>query len=105
MQGQLFYRGLNELYYGAADPKGGCAGTLMNLLQDERFNHQSEVVSGVLEEECGRTVNRLFSKDSRRKKEEKGKKKLIMENTKLQWIKHCFFKKKLYTKYASDKAH
>ena len=33
--------------------KGGCAGTLMNLLTDERFNHQCEVVSGVLEEECG----------------------------------------------------
>ena len=35
------------------DPKGGCAGTLMNLLTDERFNHQCEVVRGVLEEECG----------------------------------------------------
>src|SRR5699024_12713574 len=35
--------------YGASDPKAGCAGTLMNLLQDERFNHQVELTSGVLE--------------------------------------------------------
>lgn len=44
---------IKRVVYGASDPKGGCAGTLMNLLTDERFNHQCEVVPGVLEEECG----------------------------------------------------
>ena len=42
------------------DPKGGCAGTFMNILADERFNHQSEVVSGVLEEECGTLLSDFF---------------------------------------------
>ena len=33
--------------------KGGTAGTLMNLLEDERFNHQAYVEGGILEDECG----------------------------------------------------
>ena len=57
-----------------ADPKGGCAGTFMNLLQDERFNHQSEVDTGVLEEECGRLLSRLFSRSSEKKERGKAKK-------------------------------
>ncbi|MCI3987481.1 tRNA-specific adenosine deaminase, partial [Bacillus vallismortis] len=47
--------------------KGGCSGTLMNLLQEERFNHQSELVSGVLEEECGEMLS-SFLKELRKKK-------------------------------------
>ena len=40
--------------------KAGCAGTFMNLLQDERFNHQSEVTSGVLHEECAGVLTAIF---------------------------------------------
>src|SRR5699024_5868722 len=43
---------VKRVVYGASDPKAGCARTLMNLLQDERFNHQVELTSGVLEQEC-----------------------------------------------------
>ncbi len=51
---------VKRVVYGAGDPKGGCAGTLMNLLTDERFNHQCEVVAGVLEEECGTLLTNFF---------------------------------------------
>ncbi|MBQ3410275.1 MAG: tRNA adenosine(34) deaminase TadA [Bacillus sp. (in: Bacteria)] len=51
---------VKRVVYGASDPKGGCAGTLMNLLTDERFNHQCEVVAGVLEEECGTLLTNFF---------------------------------------------
>ncbi|MED4111251.1 deaminase, partial [Halalkalibacterium halodurans] len=54
--------------YGASDPKGGCAGTLMNLLTDERFNHQCEVVSGVLEEECGTLLTNFFRELRKKRK-------------------------------------
>jgi tRNA(adenine34) deaminase len=37
-----------RVVYGCADPKGGCAGTLYNLLADPRLNHRCEVVSGLL---------------------------------------------------------
>jgi tRNA(adenine34) deaminase len=46
--------------YGTTDPKAGCAGTLMNLLQEERFNHESEIVQGVLQEECAELLTQFF---------------------------------------------
>jgi tRNA(adenine34) deaminase len=58
--GAIILSRIKRVVYGAADPKGGCAGTFMNLLQDERFNHQSEVTSGVLEEECGQLLSEFF---------------------------------------------
>ena len=63
---------VERVVYGASDPKGGCAGTFMNLLQDDRFNHQSEVIPGVLKEECGQLLSVFF----RNLREEKRKKKL-----------------------------
>lgn len=51
---------IERVVYGAPDPKGGCAGTLMNLLQEDRFNHQAEVVPGVLAEECGQLLSDFF---------------------------------------------
>jgi tRNA(adenine34) deaminase len=44
----------------------------MNILQDERFNHQSEVVTGVLEAECGALLSDFF-RDLREKKKMKKK--------------------------------
>ncbi|MFM1655506.1 tRNA adenosine(34) deaminase TadA [Brevibacillus sp. B_LB10_24] len=51
---------VEEVVFGAADPKAGCAGTLMNLLNDQRFNHQVPVVAGVLGEECADLLKRFF---------------------------------------------
>lgn len=68
--GAIILSRIKKVVYGASDPKGGCAGTLMNLLQDERFNHQSEVISGVLEKECGEQLS-IFFRELRKKKKEK----------------------------------
>ncbi|ANE45951.1 adenosine deaminase [Paenibacillus swuensis] len=46
--------------YGTPDPKAGCAGTLMNLLQEERFNHEAAIVSGVLQQECAMLLTNFF---------------------------------------------
>ncbi|MED1560029.1 tRNA adenosine(34) deaminase TadA [Bacillus paramycoides] len=62
---------VKRVVYGASDPKGGCAGTLMNLLIDERFNHQCEVVAGVLEEECGTLLTTFFRELRKKRKETK----------------------------------
>lgn len=69
--GAIILARVKRVVYGAADPKGGCCGTLMNLLGDERFNHQSEVTSGVLEKECGQMLSDFFRKIRDRKKLEK----------------------------------
>lgn len=46
--------------YGTPDPKAGCAGTLMNLLEEPRFNHRTEVIQGVLQEECAELLTSFF---------------------------------------------
>ena len=58
--GAIVQSRVKRVVYGASDPKAGCAGTLMNLLQDERFNHQVELTSGVLEQECGDLLKNFF---------------------------------------------
>ncbi|QFT87091.1 tRNA-specific adenosine deaminase [Bacillus sp. THAF10] len=69
--GAIIQSRVKEVVYGAKDPKAGCAGTLMNLLQDERFNHRTEIRSGILEEECGELLSDFFRKLRQRKKEQK----------------------------------
>ncbi|MCM3571368.1 tRNA adenosine(34) deaminase TadA [Neobacillus mesonae] len=69
--GAIILSRVKRVVYGAGDPKGGCAGTLMNLLEDERFNHQSEVVKGVLEKECGELLSTFFRTIRERKRQEK----------------------------------
>ncbi|MBV7509611.1 tRNA adenosine(34) deaminase TadA [Bacillus sp. sid0103] len=69
--GAIILSRVNRVVYGAADPKGGCVGTLMNLLEDDRFNHQSDVTRGVLEEECGQMLSDFFRKIRERKKQAK----------------------------------
>ncbi|MNZ55992.1 tRNA-specific adenosine deaminase [compost metagenome] len=56
--------------YGAPDPKAGCAGTLMNLLQEPRFNHRTEVIHGVLQEECASLLTDFFRKLRHKRKAE-----------------------------------
>ncbi|WP_459503906.1 tRNA adenosine(34) deaminase TadA [Bacillus sp. C1] len=64
---------VKRVVYGANDPKAGCAGTLMNLLTEERFNHRCEVVSGVMEEECGALLTNFFKELRKKRKEQKRK--------------------------------
>jgi len=78
--GGIIMSRIARVVYGANDPKGGCAGTFMNLLQDDRFNHQSEVVSGILEEECGMLLTNFFRRLREKKKSEKKLKKLATED-------------------------
>jgi tRNA(adenine34) deaminase len=51
---------VSRLVYGAADPKGGACGTLMNVVRDPRLNHQIAVTGGVLEERCAAVIRRFF---------------------------------------------
>lgn len=58
--GALVLARLPILVYGAADPKAGAVGSLMDIPRDERLNHRVHVVSGVREEECGALLRRFF---------------------------------------------
>ncbi|MBO0460311.1 tRNA adenosine(34) deaminase TadA [Enterococcus sp. DIV1298c] len=69
--GAMILSRVKEVYFGAFDPKGGTAGTLMNLLEDERFNHQAYVEGGILEEECGELLSAFFRNLRAKKKKSK----------------------------------
>ncbi|MDX8363397.1 tRNA adenosine(34) deaminase TadA [Cytobacillus sp. IB215316] len=69
--GAIVLSRIQRVVYGAKDPKGGCAGTIMNLLDEKRFNHQVEVESGILEKECGSILTTFFNNIRKRNKEKK----------------------------------
>lgn len=58
--GAILLSRLKKVYYGAPDPKAGTVGTLMNLLQDDRFNHTCEVEAGLLQAECAELLTSFF---------------------------------------------
>ncbi|MCL4475087.1 MAG: tRNA adenosine(34) deaminase TadA [Nitrospirae bacterium] len=55
---------LGRLVYGCDDTKAGAVKSLYQILSDKRLNHQVEVVSGILEEECAEIL-KMFFKDRR----------------------------------------
>lgn len=65
--GTIVQSRIKRVVFGAPDPKAGCAGTLMNLLEDERFNHQAAVSAGVLRAECSALLTDFF-RELRKKK-------------------------------------
>lgn len=69
--GAIVQSRIPNVYYGTADYKGGTAGTLMNLLQQDDFNHRAEVEAGVLEEECKELLTRFFKELREKRKVEK----------------------------------
>lgn len=58
--GALVQGRIRKVVYGTTDPKAGCAGTLMNLLQEPRFNHETELVGGLMQQECADLLTRFF---------------------------------------------
>jgi tRNA(adenine34) deaminase len=58
--GAMLNARLGRLVYGCKDKKGGAVDSIYNLLSDRRLNHQIEVVSGVLEEECAEVLKKFF---------------------------------------------
>ncbi|MES1047829.1 tRNA adenosine(34) deaminase TadA [Heyndrickxia oleronia] len=78
--GAIILSRIKKVIFGAHDPKAGCAGSLMNLLDDQRFNHQCEVVSGVLENECSVLLRDFFRNIRKRNKAEKEKRKINESN-------------------------
>ena len=58
--GALLLARIRHLIYGTANPKAGAIRSLYTIVQDTRLNHQIEVTSGVLQEECARLMTSFF---------------------------------------------
>lgn len=62
---------IDKAVIGCMSPKSGCAGSVINILQMDEFNHQVEIQTGVLAEECSDMLSRFFEELRIRNKEEK----------------------------------
>ena len=58
--GAIVQSRIDRCVIGAMNPKAGCAGSVMNLLQVAQFNHQVEITRGVLEKECSSMLSSFF---------------------------------------------
>ncbi len=69
--GALVQSRIDKVVIGSMNPKAGCAGSVLNLLQMEQFNHQVEIVTGVLGDECSAMLSDFFRELREKKKREK----------------------------------
>jgi len=58
--GAIVHARIGRVVYGAADPKTGAVESLFQVLSDKRLNHQPEITSGVLADECGELLRSFF---------------------------------------------
>jgi len=59
--GAMMHARLSKVVYGAADPKTGACGSVVNLFGQEQLNHHAEVVGGVMADECGAMLKNFFA--------------------------------------------
>lgn len=78
--GAIIQARMKEVVVGAMNLKAGCAGSILNILQMKEFNHQAELITGVLEEECKKVLQEFFKDLRIKNKLEKEEKKKITEN-------------------------
>ena len=66
--GAIVQSRMRRVIIGSMNPKAGCAGSVLNLLQMQQFNHQVEITRGVLEETCSSMLSSFFRELRQRKK-------------------------------------
>ena len=79
--GAMILSRIKNLYIGAMDSKNGAAGSVFNITNEQRLNHNINVEVGILEEECGKILTDFF-KDLRIAKAQSMKKRNNVKNHK-----------------------
>ena len=69
--GAIVQARIPKVVIGAMNPKAGCAGSVLNILQVDQFNHQVEIERGILKEECSQMLSDFFRQLRKKKKEGK----------------------------------
>ena len=69
--GAIVQARIPKVVMACMNPKAGCAGSIFNILDDSRFNHQVETQTGILEEECSLMLKSFFVELRKKNKEEK----------------------------------
>ena len=73
--GAIVQSRIKKVYAGTMNPKAGCAGSIVNLLQMDGLNHKVEISSGVREKECSELLTSFFAKLRKNKDKNKSKNK------------------------------
>lgn len=63
--GAMMHARLSRVVFGAPDPKTGACGSVINLFEQEKLNHHTEVTGGVMAEECGALLKEFFAERRR----------------------------------------
>lgn len=66
--GAIVQARISKVVIGCMNPKAGCAGSILNLLQMQQFNHQVDVIRGIREKECSELLSDFFRELRERKK-------------------------------------
>ncbi len=69
--GAIVQARIPEVVMGCMNPKAGCAGSILNILEMPEFNHQVAVTRGILEDECSEMLKTFFVELRKRNKLEK----------------------------------
>ena len=77
--GAIVQARIPRVVIGSMNPKAGCGGSILNLLEMQEFNHQVNVTRGVLNQECSEMLSDFF-RELRRKQKEKKKQRQMAEN-------------------------
>lgn len=80
--GAIVQARIDKVVIGSMNPKAGCAGSVLNLLEMDGFNHKVEVERGVLEEECSTMLSGFFKELRIEKAKAKAKAKELEEHDK-----------------------
>lgn len=78
--GAIVQARVKRVVVGCMNPKAGCAGSILNLLDMKEFNHQVELTTGVCEEECSQMMKQFFKELREKQKAKKMLKKRDVEN-------------------------
>ncbi len=81
--GAIVQARIPEVVMGCMNPKAGCAGSILNILEMPQFNHQVQVTRGVLEQECSDMLKLFFTELRIRNKQEKEERKRLEEAAKM----------------------
>ncbi len=77
--GAIVQARIPEVVMGCMNPKAGCAGSILNILEMPQFNHQVKVTRGILENECSQMLKTFFEELRIRNKQEKAARKALSD--------------------------
>lgn len=75
--GAIIQARIERVVMGCRNPKAGCGGSVLNILQEPAFNHQAQITEGILEEECSKMLTDFFKELRIRNKKEREEARML----------------------------